>query len=217
MKMENPYPFNVLKIICKASAYGNGYDIPDYEKYEKLGSEKLDGIFDYILSQPYINDRERLIFNLRFRQGMSYKKIGEHLDISPHRVSQIAEYLLCARIKKYPRLKDFLEDSPAARKIWRYETDNDINSPLENFPLPTCTRSALKGYPAFFRTLGDLLNYSADEILSLSGVGINGLASIRDAIASIGGKVADYDEILSRRGFQKPQKPDKSIKNWEYI
>jgi predicted DNA-binding protein YlxM (UPF0122 family) len=181
-----PYPLNILNAIY-------GHNPSYYEKYKKLGTEKLDGIFSYIVSQPYFSKQNKEIFDLYYRQGHTMKEIEEITGLSKQSITVKTDTVL-QKIRNYPRLTEFLNDYPPVRAVWKNEVPNDGNTPIENCEFSPLTYNALKRYG--IGTLGDLMTYTAQEICLIRCIGAEGLAAIKEALSSIGCKTTDYDEVL---------------------
>lgn len=89
-QMQYPYPFNVIVDILE---HGNGVGISEAALQIMSNSPAIPHLFEYFL-YIFLNDRERKVIHLYYREQLSLNNIGTQLDVTGNRIFTIKNYAI---------------------------------------------------------------------------------------------------------------------------
>ena len=154
-KKKLEYPYNLLYEIMGASFYEAHYGAG-----RPLSETQIDGIE---LALEYVGGKREKVLKSRFRDGKTYREIGDNLG----RSWQLARYLVEEGIRKI------------GRRIFS-ELDRQNPNSLRTFGLSTRSFNALRR--AGVNGVDQLVQMSDDVLLGIRNLGKKSVQEIREAV-----------------------------------
>ena len=195
MKERLEYPYNLIEDL----------ELEPCECFEHF-NERL----EFLLTKLVITDREEKIIRLYYIDGKTFEEIGREFGITRERIRQIQE----KAIKKLKLFKKYFYDGKwclmeelakeehqkyleTQKSYWKYESakqyilqyESGVFLPIreqkiENLDLSMRSYNCLKRIG--IRTIGDLLNFTYNDLIKIRNLGRKSMKEILDKIHDLG-------------------------------
>ena len=167
------YPYNLVE------------DVLQEECQNIMDQDRIDGIEAAV---DVLNDREKHILELRYKNGMTLREVGEILGVTRQRVREIQVRIL-KKLRNQSRIRLVKYGLSFVEAENEVEHTDILDAPIYELDLSTRVHNCLAR--ANIKTLGDLINF-CDEYRAYDPYGLFGLIGIRN----IGRK--SYAEIIQK-------------------
>lgn len=195
MKERLEYPYNLIKDL----------ELEPCECFEHF-NERL----EFLLTKSVITDREEKIIRLYYIDGKTFEEIGKEFNVTRERIRQI-ENKAIKKLKMFKKYfyggkwclmeelakEEYQKYLETQKSHWKYESakqyifqyENGFVLPIkeqkiENLELSVRSYNCLRR--AGIRTIGDLLNFTYDDLFKIRHLGRKSMKEVLDKIHDLG-------------------------------